>query len=829
MKVSLNLVKKYTDIEVPTDQLIELIGSKLGAIEEVIYLGQKYDGAIIVKVVECDKHPDADKLSVCKIDDGNSIEGVQRDSDGLIQVVCGAPNVRKEMFAVWLRPGTVVPGTVDKEPVMLEAKDLRGIISQGMLASSKELGLNDDHNGLIELDKPVHTGQKFSEVYELDDIIVDIENKMFTHRPDCFGIIGVAREIAGITGASFKSPDWYLDESGRQTEYGSNNLIQVENKIPDLVPEFLVQVITDVKIKPSDIQTQSYLMRLGIRPISNIVDQTNLFMILTGQPLHAYDYDKLKKIDSGNVVPKIVIRKPSLNERVELLNGRIVTPSKDTILIATDSSVLGLGGVMGGATTEIDQDSKNIVLECATFDMYSIRRTSMENGLFSEAVTRFSKGQSKLQNIHILPEITKAILKTAGGVCESSIVSGNNNQTIDRSFPIEPKSINERLGLNINTNEIIRLLTNVEIDVNTNNINLMISPPFWRTDLEIVEDVVEEVGRLYGYDKLELALPTRSSKPTTVNTKLNLKSKIRNTMLRFGANETITYNFVHGNLIEKVGQDTSLAFKLNSALSPDIQYYRMSLVPSLLEKVHPNIKSGYSRFVLFEMSKTVQRNFPDPTENSLPEEFYRFSAVIVDENGIGAPYYAARYYLELVSKNLGIEISIQPFNDQNIENKFEQTVKIFEANRTALVFSGSTFLGLVGEPKQSIKKQLKLPKYCSIFELDLDKLAELNKDREYTRLSIYPAIDQDICYRVPSGIVYGELYKMTIDTVTSSFKDLANLIPIDIFQGEDKQFKQITFRLTLNSYTRTLKNSDLTELLADLKSKVASEFSGDII
>ena len=361
MKVSLNLVKKYTQINMPVSDLIDVIGSKLGAVEEVINLGQIYNGAIVVKVIECDRHMDADKLSVCKVDDNNVTEGIPRDEKGLIQVVCGAPNVKKDMFAVWLRPGSVIPSTSGKDQVILEAKDLRGVMSQGMLASSKELGLNDDHHGLLEIDKPANAGQKFSELYELDDIIIDIENKMLTHRPDCFGILGIAREIAGITGLNFRSPDWYLGERSEIIDFQSNDLIRVENNIPDLVPEFLAQVINDIEIKPSDILTQSYLSRLGIRPINNIVDQTNYIMLLTAQPLHAYDYDKLKALQPQADIPKIVVRRPNPDEQVELLNGKKITPAKDTILIATDNMAIGLGGVMGGSSTEIDHTTKNIV------------------------------------------------------------------------------------------------------------------------------------------------------------------------------------------------------------------------------------------------------------------------------------------------------------------------------------------------------------------------------------------------------------------------------------------------------------------------------------
>jgi len=753
MKVSLNLVKKFTQIEIPTSELIELISSKLGAIEEVIYLGEKYEGAVIVKVVECEKHQDADKLSVCKIDDGNTAKDIPRDEHGLIQVVCGAPNVRKDMLAVWLKPGSIIPSTYAKDPVTLEAKDLRGVVSQGMLASSKELGLNEEHSGLLELDKPALVGQKFSEIYELDDVIIDIENKMLTHRPDCFGLLGIAREIAGITGKQFKSPDWYISDYSQTIDFQSNSLIMVENKIPELVPEFLVQVINGVTIKPSDFQTQSFISRLGIRPINNVVDQTNFFMLVTGQPLHAYDYDKLKLIEPNNEIPKIVIRKPNLDEEVELLNGKKIIPSANTILIATDTKAIGLGGVMGGSTTEIDNSTKNIVLECATFDMYSIRRTSMENGIFSEAVTRFNKGQSKRQNIHILPKITRSIIGVAGGNAEVSIVTANKNAADNLSFSVNPKFINNLLGLDLGTDQMVKILTNVEVGATDKEGQIIINPPFWRTDLEIKEDIVEEIGRLYGYDKLNLILPTRSAKPISRNKLLEFKHRIRNLMLRTGANETVTYNFVHSNLLENVGQNKEQAFKVVNALSPDIQYYRISLAPSLLEKIHPNIKSGYSKFVLYEISKVVDKSFSDAAEPDLPEEFYRLAMVFTDNSKTSPAYYQAKSYLDYLMLEFGLATKIVPLVDESIGDKFVQTSKLFEPVRSGAIYIEDTFLGIIGEPKQVVKKSLKLPEYTSVIELDLAKLAEVAGERPYVQLSHYPKIDQDICFKIPSASI----------------------------------------------------------------------------
>ena len=404
MKFSLNHIRYYRDrynwsgdpAPDGVEKLAEKIGAQLGAIEEIIDIGAKYRGILIVKVARCEQHPNADRLHVCKVDDGGKAQNVERDENGHVQVVCGAPNVREGMLAAWLPPGTTVPSTVDKDPFVLEAREIRGQVSNGMLASPKELGIGDGHEGILEVDEEAEPGALFAEVYGLNDWIFDIENKMFTHRPDCFGMMGVAREIAGIQGQQFRSPEWYRadielpksDETALRTE--------LTNELPGLVPRFLLLPMNNVKVGSSPVWLQVSLARLGVRPINNVVDLTNYWMLLTGQPTHAYDYDKVKSLGSGDSA-KIVVRYPKPGEKIKLLNGKELEPRAEAIMIATDQKLIGIGGVMGGAETEVDENTKNIIIECATFDMYSIRRTSMAHGLFTDAVTRFNKGRAHLK------------------------------------------------------------------------------------------------------------------------------------------------------------------------------------------------------------------------------------------------------------------------------------------------------------------------------------------------------------------------------------------------------------------------------------------------
>jgi len=418
MKVSLNWIKQFTDVNISIDELVTKIGAQLGAVEEVTDLGKKYQGILVAKVMSCQKHTNADKLNVCLIDDGGKAEGVTRNQDGHVQVVCGAPNVRAGLTVAWLPPGATVPSTYDKDPFVLEAREIRGTVSNGMLASAKELALGDNHDGIVELDTPAEPGTSFAEAYELDDHIIEIENKMFTHRPDCFGILGVAREIAGIQNIPFKSPDWYVRSLDRIKPGAKTLPLEVRNEAGALVPRFMAIALADVQMGPSPLIIQTYLSRVGLKPINNIVDVTNYLMVLTGQPLHAYDYDKV--VAKSGTVPTLIARQAT-GEKIKLLNGKEPVIEAPTVVIATDKEAIGVGGAMGGADTEVDDDTKNIILECANFDMYAIRRTAMKYGLFTDAVTRFNKGQSPLQNDIVLEEAVTTVAYVSNGSAASQV------------------------------------------------------------------------------------------------------------------------------------------------------------------------------------------------------------------------------------------------------------------------------------------------------------------------------------------------------------------------------------------------------------------------
>lgn len=854
MKVSLNTIKRYTAVDLPLPDLIERINARLGGVEEICDLAVQYKDALVVRVVSAGKHPNADKLTVCYIDDGGVIENVPRNTEGHVQVVCGAPNARAGILAVWLPPESIVPASFsDTKPFVLAARELRGVVSQGMLAAADELALGSDHTGIIELsddDTPSGTdqlvpGQSFAKVFGLDDVVIDIENKMFTHRPDCFGQLGVAREIAGIQGKRFVSPQWYLKPSDDLPAAPAEVLpLTVTNDASEAVPRFMAVAVADIHVAPSPLWLQCELVRLGGKPINNVVDITNYIMLLTGQPVHAYDYDKLR----GNTLGVRMGRK---GEQLPLLNGKTYAVTPDDIVIIDGEGPVGMGGVMGGGNSEVSAATQNIVLECANFDMYAVRKTSMRHGLFTDAVTRFNKGQSPLQTGRVLAQLVQEILTYAGGRQAGKVHDLMNDtvkhmQTRDQyagPVALTPQFVRDRLGIDLQGRDMRQLLSNVEFtsseqdgrtadEADDSQKAWHADVPFWRTDIHEPEDIVEEIGRLYGFDKLPRDLPVRMITPAPSNTRLQMKQKITRFLSEAGANEVKTYSFVHEKVLIKAEQDASQAFRLVNAISPDLQYYRLSVLPSLLDKLHANIKAGHGEFTLFELGKGHNKKYHADDDQGLPKELEFVDVVYTAKKPRqGAAYYRVRRLLDHMAQRLGLELVYEPVAeplDYPVTAPFDQT-------RSAMVrTSGGVFIGMIGELKPAVLKNFKAPSYTAAMTLDFDGIFQAAADagNHYAPLSRYPVLSQDISLKVPGDLSYAALFGSVQTGLDGAApKTMIRLSPIGIYQPEDRPktrtSKTITLHVEAISYDRTLTDEEVSGYL-DAAAQAAHEQCGAV-
>lgn len=836
MKVSLNTIRSYqqrykwSDEPAPhgADALAVRIGAQLGAIEETTSIGAFYKGIVIARVVSCQDHPDADRLHVCLLDDGGVVQGVDRDEHGYVQVVCGAPNVREGLLVAWLPPGTVVPESYASEPFELSARPLRGVVSNGMLASPRELSIGDSHEGILEIDEDIAPGTDFAAHFGLaDDVIFDIENKMFTHRPDCFGLLGICREIAGIQDMAFKSPDWYRTDAPVPSAGASVLPLTVRNDVPELVPRFTAIPVAGVTIAPSPVWLQVELSKVGLRPINNIVDLTNYLMLLTGQPLHAYDYDKVKALSDGEAA-SIVVRHPEPGERIALLNGKTVEPRAEAIMIASDKQLIGVGGIMGGADTEVDETTRNIIIEAANFDMYSVRRTSMAHGLFTDAVTRFNKGQSPLQTRAVLAKMVADVLAMAGGEVAGALIddvhldeSSLSRNAVHPPVNLTTLFVNQRLGFKLTAEAMSQLLTNVEFDVVMgNDDSLQVTAPFWRTDIEIAEDVVEEIGRLYGFDSLPLELPSRPARPVMRDAMIGLKQRLRDALEMSGANEVLSYSFVHGDLMTKAGQDTGRAFKLSNALSPELQFYRLSLLPSLLDKLRPNVKQGYDAFALYEIGKVHDTTAIDdgdgvPVERNVLELAYTAGDKHVAG---GAAYYQTKYMLDWLMDRFDLKLEYTSLQT-DVESLDDQWTQPYDPARSAVVRSADgTVIAVVGELRPQVVSRFKLSRLTSAFTLDIDALLVQTSGfgSRYKPLSKYPKTEQDLSLRLPADVSYRQVHELAaaeLDRI-KPLDSLVTLGALDIYQRpEDTDHRQITLRITVTSYDKTLRDQEVSAML----------------
>lgn len=838
MKVSLNAVKQYIDFELPpVNDLVKRINERLGGVEQVIDLGAKYKDVVIVKVVSAEQHPNADRLKVTKVDDGGVVEGVERDENGYVQVVCGAPNARADMFAAWLPPSSTVPASFDdSEPFVLSARELRGVVSQGMLAAGDELAINSDHDGIIEInpdewrpyDIEIRPGASFATAYGLNDTIIDIENKMFTHRPDLFGQIGVARELAGIYGKQFEEKTWYWDRPGFENADGLE--LNVFNDAGDKVPRIMFAAMSGVEVKPSPLWLQCALVTMGGKPINNIVDVTNYIMLLTAQPTHAYDYDKIRGATIG-------ARMAKPGEKIELLNGKSYELTEDDIVISDGEGAIGLGGIMGGGNSEVSPDTKNIILEVATFDMYVARKSSMRHGIFTDALTRFNKGQSPLQNDRIINLLMMSIkdvsqAKQASEVFDlrsQNLADAYDAQSLSGTLKVEAKFINDRLGLKLGEPEIERILRNVRFAcyVDKGDTAVSITAPYWRTDIELPEDIVEEIGRLYGFDKLPQELPMRSAKPTRKNESRRLKQLVRQSLKSSGASEVLTYSFVHEKMLLNAQQDSRQAFRLSNALSPDLQYYRLSVLPSLLDKVHGNIRNGFDEFSLYEIGKGHNK---DNYEGELPAEMEYVELVYAArQNKQGASFYQVRRLLDQLCKDLGIKITYQSISE--VMNS--ASMMPFDQERSAIVKTGGgQTLGVIGELKATVRKAFKLPDYSAAMSLNFEALMNAHQQVRpaYAALSRFPSVTQDISLRLSETVEYTAVADLAY-TVATSYDDalVVEMMPVSIYQPEGVDVKTITLRFTVTSHEKTLTDQEVRPILETIAENAKQQFKASVI
>ena len=809
MIVSLNWLKKYVKIDVPTEELVRLIGSRLVEVEEVIDETHRYDGILVVRVESAEKIPDT-HLTLCEIDCGKP---------KLVQVLCGGPNVREGMLAAWIAPGATVPASYHEDaPFVIGVRKIRGHESNGMLAGADELGFGDVHDAIVEIDpKVANPGDKLAEVFDLDDILLDIENKSLTHRPDCFGIIGFAREVAGILGQEFKEPE-FLVNPGSDHIVGQEKIelkIKIDN--PELCPRYQALIMHKKdKSGPKYLtQMQTLLARSGMRLIDPIVDMTNYLMLLTGQPLHAFDWDKFVEVGAKET-PEIIVRAAKKGEKMVLLDGREIECDTNDILITSSGVPVALAGAMGAANTVIDGDTKRIIVESATFSLYNLRRTQMKHGIFSEAITRFTKGQPAGLTDPVVREFAKEM---AQELTPLQLFDEYPQKVKPSVVKITTDEINSVLGTEYTKGVIGRTLWNVgfrascdcgksEKECKCKSVN--VTAPFWRTDIHIKEDIIEEVGRLLGYDNIAIQLPKRGASGVEVDSILTLKSEIRQILAGMGANEALTYSFVHGDLLRRGKQKPENSYKIINSISPTLEYIRQSLIPSLLEKATDNLKDGFDKFTLFEMNPVTNKKYGMNSEK-VPVEKPKLGLVYVGASE-KTPYYSLKLMVGNLLSELGIESSFEP-----LKISAGSPSSVMAEQRSAEVFDAQSgvSIGIIGELLPAVAADFKLPAAAAA-QLHLDDLLKLRGAKKLQQRSEFPVVNRDVTLAVGAETEYEKVLAKACGVLEKAGL-VFRVSPVSIYQGKDKKTKNVSLRLEFAHLEKTLSKKEIDAIMVQVE------------
>ena len=785
MKLSRKFVSDYVSIPVDTKTLADdmtSIGNEYDSYSKLIPTSK----LVIGEVLECMDHPDSDHLHVCKVDIGSEI----------LQIVCGAPNVRKGIKVIVATDGTVLPGGVIKKGV------IRGQESNGMLCAISELGLEHkfltekDINGIHELPNDAKVGEDAVAFMGLDDEVIDFE--LTSNRGDLLSILGMAYEIGALYHEKVNEINLSFQEEKESIDGKFTLDIQTEN-----CPLFLAKKVVGVTIKESPEFIKNRLIASGIRPINNVVDISNYVMLETGQPLHYYDADRL-----GD---KLIVRMAHDDEKLKTLDGQERTLSSSDIVIATEKEAVGLAGVMGGFTTEIEEDTKNIIIESAIFHPTCIRKTS-KKVLRSEASNRFEKGLDPKRTYMAMMRSCHLLEKYADAKILSGTAQYKNMEIKEKIVSVSLDKINKVLGITLSKEEVMDILKRLQFETTVEKEQFTITVPTRRIDISIPEDIIEEVGRIYGIDKIEgkaLVLPIT---PGTVN---KTKRYIRNKLADLGLNETLSYaltpetdglQFTNIKDIEKV--------KVLDPMSEDRNTLRYSLIPSLLSIFKYNKARNYKDICIYEIGKSFYK------KEGVYHEEEKLAVLMTGIYKIGlkkevVDFYVIKGILEELLESLGYK------NRYSIVSTSD--IKELHPGQSARIIVNNTEIGVIGKVHPSMIKES-----VFVLEINLDILFSFRvKKMQYKEISKYPSVLKDLAFVVKKNITAEEIHSVI---KKAGGKLLKKIEVFDVYEGENvgSDEKSIAFSLTFEDPTRTLNDEEVMTILNQIIEDVSKKLSAQV-
>jgi len=803
MRVSLKWLEDLVDVDLAPGELADRLDMTGTAVEAIHTTGEALDGVVVGLIAEKTKHPEADKLWVTTVDVG---DGTPR------QIVCGAQNFEAGDKVPVALVGAVLPGGFE-----IKKAKLRGVVSEGMNCSAKELGIGSDHEGLMILPADAPVGMPFAQYQGMSDTVLELE--ITPNRPDCLSMVGVAREIGAVLERESRYPAQSPVESGEDV----STVCDVVIEDPELCSRYTARVIRDVKVGPSPQWLADRVAAAGARPINNVVDVTNYVMFELGQPLHAFDLNTITKGADGRV--QVIVRRASAGESLTTLDGvaRELTP--DMLLICDPSGPVALAGVMGGEDTEVSDATIDILLESACFDPATTSRTSRSLGLVSEASMRFERTVDRTGCVAALDRAAALIAETGGGAVLPGVVDVFPTPLTPHSLTLRVERLHRILGVKISAEQAAQILARLGCTVETHPDRLEIGVPSFRPDLEREIDLVEEVLRIWGMERVEATLPASPARVGGRTAEQRWREIVGETLRASGLNETMTYSFAAPDDLERLGMvpaEGEVAVELLNPMSVEQSELRRSLMPGLVRSVGFNQRRGVADVHLYEIG-TV---FKHATGRKQPKERAVVSAVLAgswapaawNAPAVALDFFDGKGVVENLMRVLGVE---------------RHTVRAAEKpwlqpGRSAEVVVAGTVVGWLGEIHPSACARYEVEAPVVAFELEL---APILKSARATRTLVeppkFPAVERDLAIVVAED-VSAERIEQAMRSAGGKLLDSVRLFDVYRGKGVEAGKKSLAFSLSYRSAERTLTAEEVDAAHERLVRKVTGAVGGSL-
>ncbi len=801
MKVSLSWLEDYIPIETDIDDLASALTMAGLEVESVTDTFNYLEKVVVGRIIEINPHPNADKLKICRVDAG----------DGVLQIVCGAPNIKENLLVPLAMHGTLL-----SDGTLIEACEVRGQRSEGMLCSEKELEIGDDGSGVLVLSEKCRAGSSITSALGLSDYTLEIG--LTPNRSDCLSIIGIAREIAAIQKTKIKYPS--VNQINNNKNY---DFVSVKIEAVDHCPRYAAGLVKGISVAPSPFWLRKRLLSVGQRPINNIVDISNFVMLECGQPLHTFDFDQVAE-------KKIVVRTATKGEIFVTLDGKNRVMDEEMLLICDGEKPVAIAGVMGGLNSEISNSTKDVLIESAYFNPLSIRKTSKKLGLSTESSYRFERGVDPDGTVRALIRAADLIAEIGNGKMVESIKDEYLLKQKTDAIELSVSKTNKLLGVELNKDTIKALLESIEFKVqNSSSDTIEIVPPSFRVDITRPVDLMEEAARLYGYNNIPTTLPLMHAETVHPLETLVLRENIRNIMTGLSFAEAINYSFVNESTCDrlKLSSDSPkrhLLYVLNP-LTEEQNVMRTSLIPGLIETMRRNLSHQVRNLKIYEIGKI----FLNKDKNSLPEEIEMIAGLWT-----GDRYNPAWYTKETNCDFYDIKGVAEAILDAlNIDNAVFTKLSFELCNYTrygytAKIVAGKETIGLVGELDSGVLQNFDLKQAAFIFELDCNSLLKLsNLSKMSEQLPKYPSAIRDITIIIDKDIEAMSIID-NIKGIGEKLIENANLF--DIFEGAPipSAKKSVSIRITYRSSEKTLEDDEVNNTHKIITDRLINKFGASL-